>query len=133
MTQSPLTMDEDRPMRPAMRRGWAMRCPNCGQGRLLHAYLKVNDTCASCRQELHHQQADDGPAYLTILIAGHLMAPLLLFVYSKWEPEPMAMALGFTTVFVALSLFLLPRLKGVLVGIQWAKRMHGFGAGSPDV
>ena len=45
----------------------------------------------------------------------------------------MAMALGFTTVFVALSLFLLPRLKGVLVGIQWAKRMHGFGAGSPDV
>jgi uncharacterized protein (DUF983 family) len=29
---------------------------------------------------------------------------------------------------VAMSLFLLPRLKGALVAIQWAKRMHGFGA-----
>jgi len=27
----------------------------------------------------------------------------------------------------ALSLYLLPRLKGVIVGLQWAKRMHGFG------
>ena len=29
---------------------------------------------------------------------------------------------------VALSLWLLPRLKGAMVAIQWAKRMHGFGA-----
>jgi uncharacterized protein (DUF983 family) len=34
----------------------------------------------------------------------------------------------FATGCVALSLFLLPRLKGVIVAIQWAKRMHGFGA-----
>ena len=37
------------------------------------------------------------------------------------------MALGFTVVFVALSLYLLPRLKGMFVALQWAKRMHGFG------
>ena len=37
------------------------------------------------------------------------------------------MALGFSAVFVALSLWLLPRLKGIFVGLQWAKRMHGFG------
>jgi len=28
---------------------------------------------------------------------------------------------------VALSLYLLPRLKGALVAVQWARRMHGFG------
>jgi uncharacterized protein (DUF983 family) len=133
MTDAALQIDEDRPTGPAMRRGWQMRCPNCGQGRLLHSYLKVNSACGSCGLELHHQRADDGPAYLTILIAGHLMAPLLLYVYSKWEPDPLLMALGFTTVFVALSLYLLPRLKGVMVAIQWAKRMHGFGQVSPDV
>lgn len=133
MTDASLPMDQDRPMAPAMRRGWALRCPNCGEGALLHSYLKVNGTCGTCGQDLHHQRADDGPAYLTILIAGHLMAPLLLFVYSTWQPEPMPMALGFTTLFVALSLYLLPRLKGVLIGIQWAKRMHGFGDDSPDV
>ena len=32
---------------------------------------------------------------------------------------------------VALSLFLLPRLKGVMIAIQWAKRMHGFGRDLP--
>ena len=30
----------------------------------------------------------------------------------------------------ALSLYLLPRLKGALVAVQWAKRMHGFGGRS---
>jgi uncharacterized protein (DUF983 family) len=39
------------------------------------------------------------------------------------------MALGFSAAFVALSLWLLPRLKGVFVGLQWAKRMHGFADG----
>jgi uncharacterized protein (DUF983 family) len=128
-----LPIEQDRPMKPAMRKGWARRCPNCGEGQLLHSYLKVNESCAICGEELHHHRADDGPAYLTILIAGHLMAPLLLFVYSTWQPDPLAMALGFTTFFVALSLYLLPRLKGVFVGIQWAQRMHGFGTDRPDV
>jgi hypothetical protein len=29
------------------------------------------------------------------------------------------------------TLWLLPRVKGALVGLQWALRMHGFG-GVPD-
>ena len=32
----------------------------------------------------------------------------------------------FTVGCVALSLYLLPRLKGAIVGLQWAKRLHGF-------
>jgi uncharacterized protein (DUF983 family) len=28
---------------------------------------------------------------------------------------------------VALSLWLLPRIKGAIVGLQWAFYMHGFG------
>ena len=28
---------------------------------------------------------------------------------------------------VAASLALLPRIKGALIGFQWAARMHGFG------
>lgn len=133
MTDTMLPLDEDRPTGPAIRNGWSMRCPNCGNGRLLHSYLKVNTACSECGEEFHHHRADDGPAYLTILIAGHLMAPLLLFVYSTWEPDPLIMALSFTTIFIGLSLFLLPRLKGVLVAIQWANRMHGFGSSGYDV
>ena len=58
------------------------------------------------------------------------MAPLMLVVFLAWHPEGWLMALGFSVVFVALSLWLLPRLKGAFVGLQWAKRMHGFGGES---
>ena len=73
-------------------------------------------------------RADDGPAYLTILVVGHLLAVLLHVVWTQFRPEPWVMAVGFSVFCVALSLYLLPRLKGVVVNIQWAKRMHGFGS-----
>lgn len=122
----------DRPLRPTLLRGWRRRCPNCGAGPMMRGYLKVRDGCPVCGEALHHQRADDGPAYLTILIVGHILAPVLLFVYSHWRPEPMMLAVGFSIGTVALSLYLLPRLKGALVALQWAKRMHGFGS-APDV
>jgi uncharacterized protein (DUF983 family) len=120
--------NDARDLRQAVTRGWRLRCPACGEHRLMDDYLTVRDLCPACGTELHHHRADDGPAWATILIAGHLMAPLMLIVFVAWRPQAWAMALGFSTVFVVLSLFLLPRLKGVFVGVQWALRMHGFGA-----
>lgn len=111
---------------PAVARGWRRKCPNCGSGPLMKSYLKVNDTCKVCRQELYHHRADDGPAYLTILIVGHLMAPLLLLTFEMWRPEPLVLFTIFAVGCVALSLYLLPRLKGAIVGFQWARQMYGF-------
>jgi uncharacterized protein (DUF983 family) len=111
----------------AIRRGWARRCPACGEGQMMDGFLTVRRTCPACDTELYHHRADDGPAWATILITGHLMAPIMLFVFVEYRPQAWAMALGFSVVFVALSLYLLPRLKGVFVGLQWAKRMYGFG------
>lgn len=132
MTEA-LTVDVvERAVKPAMLRGWRLRCPSCGTGPMFKGYLKVREACPACGQELHHHRADDGPAYLTILIVGHLLAPALLFTYSKWRPEPLVMVVGFTIGTVALSLYLLPRLKGALVALQWANRMHGFGSEPRD-
>ncbi|MGB4826257.1 MAG: DUF983 domain-containing protein [Paracoccaceae bacterium] len=122
--------DNDRPLKPALLRGWRCRCPNCGAGPMMRGYLKVRDACPVCGQDLSHHRADDGPAYLTILIVGHLMAPMMLFVFTRFRPDPLIAATSFSVCCVALSLFLLPRLKGALVAVQWAKRMHGFGAAS---
>lgn len=121
---------EQRDLRSALLRGWARKCPACGEGGMMDGYLTVRDACPACGTELHHHRADDGPAWATILITGHLMAPLMLVVFVALRPKGWQMALGFTTVFVALSLYLLPRLKGLFVALQWAKRMHGFGG--PD-
>ncbi len=118
---------EERVVKTAMARGWRRRCPSCGNGPMLKSYLKVRDECPVCDEELSHHRADDGPAYLTILIVGHLLAPIMLYVYTEYDPDPLMVATAFCIGCVALSLYLLPRLKGVIVGIQWAKRMHGFG------
>ena len=66
----------ERDVRRAMRRGWRRKCPKCGAGPLFSGFLKVEPTCTNCGQDLSGHRADDGPAYLTILIVGHLMAPL---------------------------------------------------------
>ena len=94
---------------------------------MMRSYLKVRDACPVCGEELHHHRADDGPAYLTLLIVGHLMAPLIIWAFTEFRPDPMVLATVFTIGCVALSLYLLPRIKGAIVGLQWAKRMHGFG------
>lgn len=128
------TTDEievDRPLKQAALRGWRRRCPACGDGRLFDGYLKVRDSCANCGEDLTHARADDGPAYLTILIVGHLMAPLIMWAFIAWRPDPVVLATVFSIGCIAASLYLLPRLKGAIVGYQWAKRMHGFGSPPP--
>lgn len=116
----------ERPSLPAMVRGWRGKCPNCGSGPMLKSYLKVNRDCAVCQQEFFHHRADDGPAYLTILIVGHILAPLLHYAFVTWRPEPLTLFTIFAVGCVALSLYLLPRLKGAMIGFQWAKKMGGF-------
>lgn len=115
-----------RAVRPALLRGWRRRCPSCGGGPILKGYLKVRPECPVCGEEFHHHRADDGPAYLTILIVGHIMIPLLGWAFVAYRPDPMVLIAIFTIASVALSLYLLPRFKGMIVAFQWAKRMHGF-------
>lgn len=120
-------LEPARSMRPALLRGWRRKCPRCGNGHLLKGYLKVAKSCPVCKLDYTHARADDGPAYLTILIVGHLMAPLLHVVFVAWRPEPLVLFTIFAVGCVGLSLYLLPRLKGAIVGFQWARSMGGFG------
>lgn len=124
------TLPEDRPTGQSILRGLRRLCPQCGQGPMFTGYLKVHDACPVCREELNHHRADDGPAYLTILVVGHILGVGLHLAFVTLRPDPLVLASTFTIGAVALSLFLLPRLKGGLIALQWAKRMHGFGRGA---
>lgn len=116
----------ERPLKPALRKGIRLRCPRCGEGHLFAGYLRVNRICPACGLELFHQRADDGPAYLTILIVGHLTGLLLTVSFERWHPAPLTLALGASAFAIVASLILLPRLKGMLIALQWAQRLHGF-------
>ena len=117
----------------ALRRGFVGRCPHCGEGRLFRAYLKVVDSCAVCGEDMHHQRADDAPPYVTMLIVGHIVIAGVLAAEELWPKSPMWLgAIVWIWLTFVLSLLLLPRVKGALVGLQWALRMHGFGGPERD-
>ena len=110
----------------AIGRGGRLRCPACGRGHMFHRYLKVADHCPACGEALHHQRADDAPPYMTILIVGHIVVPLLLTVERGWHPPEWVHAVLWLPLTLILALSILPVTKGGLIGLQWALRMHGF-------
>jgi uncharacterized protein (DUF983 family) len=133
MTQTPATFSEPAPERSvgqAALRGSAGKCPACGNGRMYGRYLKVVDKCASCGEELHHQRADDAPPYFTMLITGHFIVAGVMMVEDYFHPNYWVHIALWFPLTIGASLWMLPRIKGALVGLQWALRMHGFGG--PD-
>lgn len=124
----------DRHLGRAMWRGFRGRCPQCGQGRMFRAFLKVADRCGHCGEELHHQQADDAPAYFVILIVGHVVVPLSLSVEVAFAPPYWLHVALWGPLTLGLAVGLLQPIKGAIVAWQWANRMHGFDrrAGTED-
>ena len=102
------------------------KCPACGTGALYWRFLKVADACPKCGEELHHHRADDAPPYFTIVIVGHIVVGLVLAVEMAYRPPLWVHAALWMPLTVILALVLLPSIKGALIGLQWALRMHGF-------
>jgi uncharacterized protein (DUF983 family) len=108
------------PLFRSLGRGLAHRCPACGKGRLYGRYLKVQPQCEACEHPLQRYPADDGPAYLTILLVGHLIIAPLLFFPIVWESPAqysLPIILGALTV---VTLSLLPRIKGGWIGLMYS-------------
>lgn len=111
----------------AMARGLAGRCPRCGTGKLFASFLKPVDHCAVCREPLHYQRADDLPAYLVIVVVGHILVGSFLVLepsssLSMWQTFAIWIPLA-----IVGALALIRPVKGAVIGLQWAAYMHGFG------
>ena len=117
-----------RDVRQAMWRGFRETCPHCGKGRLFGRYLKVVPRCESCGEDMSHQRADDAPPYVTMMIVGHLLILGVALLEDTYAPPTWVHLAIWLPLVVVLSLALLPRVKGAIVGLQWANRMHGFGS-----
>jgi uncharacterized protein (DUF983 family) len=107
------------PIATGLLRGFALHCPNCGKGPVLHKYLKVTSPCPVCGHNNAQYPSDDAPPYFTILLVGHLIiAPLLLMPFVWLWPAWAVLALTLPVV-SGLTLLLLPRVKGAIIGVQW--------------
>lgn len=123
----------ERPVGRSIMRGFLNTCPACGGGKLFRQFLKPVDHCAACNEALHHQRADDLPPYLVIFVVGHVavggfMMTDLLFPMSIWLH--LAIWAPLTTL---AGLASIQPIKGGVIGLQWALRMHGFGGQDDDV
>jgi uncharacterized protein (DUF983 family) len=117
-----------RPLARSLWRGFLGKCPDCGQGAIFHRYLKVSPACPVCRHDLDQYPSDDGPAYFTILLTGHLVvAPLLLFPFI-WQAPVALVVPGVLIPLTLFTLLFLPRVKGAVIGLLYAlsvKRQDG--------
>ncbi|AZO75099.1 MAG: DUF983 domain-containing protein [Mesorhizobium sp.] len=116
-----------RPVWTAIKRGLLGRCPHCGEGKLFHAFTKSVERCSVCGEELHHHRADDLPAYLVIVIVGHIVVGAFMTVEATSTLTLWQHALIWVPLTFGLAIALLQPVKGAVIGLQWALYMHGFG------
>jgi uncharacterized protein (DUF983 family) len=103
-----------------IRRGLGCRCPVCGEGRLFSSFLKVRPQCEICGADNTIYPSDDFPPYLTIIIVGHVVIPLFMWVDFRFEPSMWLQAAIWLPLTVIMSLGLLPSMKGATIGLCWA-------------
>lgn len=119
-----------RPLWEAMKRGFLGKCPHCGEGRLFASFVKTVDRCEVCGEEIHHHRADDLPAYLVIVIVGHIVIGAFMGVEATVDLSLLQHMLIWVPVTFLTALALLRPVKGAVVGLQWALYMHGFDGNS---
>ncbi len=104
---------------PTLLNGIKLRCPKCGVGKLFQSYLKQNDMCVHCGESLKQYRADDGPAWLTILLTGHITVPLLVYLVRNEVMPPWAELILMFSLTTALVLAMLPSSKGAFIAVLW--------------
>ena len=105
---------------PGISRGFVGKCPNCGKGRLFRAFLKVESPCSACGHDNAQYPSDDAPPYFTILIVGHVVIAPLVVLPVIWTYPPLLVMSVSVPIVALLTLILLPRVKGAVIGLHWA-------------
>ncbi|MGB4191988.1 MAG: DUF983 domain-containing protein [Rickettsiales bacterium] len=100
-------------------RGSLGKCPSCNQGDLFSKYLRQVVNCNSCDEYFGNISADDGPAWLTILIVGHLIAPFIIMFSPNNNWPDWLLVITWSIISIMLILIILPRAKGVFISILW--------------
>lgn len=117
------------PLGLAMKRGFLGRCPSCGKTPLFRSYLKQVPACSACGAEFARIRADDAAPWLTIIVVGHIFLPLIFFVNLEAIMPFWLTIVAWVALFSGLALALLPRAKGLFIGVLWVTRAPGFDNG----
>ncbi len=101
-----------------LRLGFAGRCPRCGVGRLFDGYLNVAEKCEVCELGLEGHDSGDGAVVPAMLLLGGLIVGAALVVEIRYEPPVWLHMVIWLPLATLLTLWILPRLKGMGIAIQ---------------
>ncbi|RYD91319.1 MAG: DUF983 domain-containing protein [Sphingomonadales bacterium] len=127
MTQG--SPSEERDLRAAMSRGTRGHCPACGKAALFGRFLKPVGHCPACGQNWSLHSADDMPAYLVVLIIGHVLVPFVVAANLRFDIATGVQMALWPAIALVLAMVMIQPAKGAVIAFQWAKRMHGFSKG----
>lgn len=102
-----------------MWRGLRLRCPQCGARGLFRAYLKLNKACPDCGADFSNSETADVAPYITVFIIGLIVTPLALVTTMYFHITSDLVLVAFLAGALTLTLWLLPRIKGMLAALLW--------------
>jgi uncharacterized protein (DUF983 family) len=103
--------------------GILKKCPRCGKGKIYSEYLKVNKHCLKCNEELASYRTDDFGPWLSIVVAGHIIVPLVLSLEKNYALDLWIQASIWIPFTILIVLILLPMSKSICLAILWRLKM----------
>ena len=95
------------------------RCPKCGNGKIFIKYLTLADSCTECGESFKELRADDGPAWMTMMLVGHIVTPLMV-AYELNQDIPLWISiLVWPSLFAITAIITLPFAKAFFVNMIW--------------
>lgn len=105
-----------------MARGFSLRCPACGARTLFRSYLKLNVACAACGADFSRSETADVAPYVTVFAMGLVATPLTAVLSMQVGEHAEMVLAALLGGALALTLLLLPRVKGMLAALLWRSR-----------
>ena len=80
-----------------IKRGFLKTCPYCGKSKIFSSYLKLTSVCKNknCKFVFKNYKTEDGPAYFTIFIVGHIIIPIIVLLEGLEVPPHFGFKLPF--------------------------------------
>ena len=112
------------PLKPIVY-GLRKRCPSCGQSPIFKKYLQPVKFCNVCKINIGQHRTDDLAPYITILIVGHIVAPMLLLLEKLYDPPLWVHYSIWPILTIILTLWFLQRVKGAAIALMWHLNLNG--------
>jgi uncharacterized protein (DUF983 family) len=104
-----------RPITAVLLSGLLKKCPQCGKGNLYSKYLKFYSHCSICGEEFHSYRTDDFGPWLSIIISGHIIVPLVLSMEQNFKIDLWIQALIWIPITIACCSFFTSNIKVYLL------------------